>query len=356
MIRVMSEAVRMGRTYLGGGYPPFVYAREPSADYLPVFMYHDVTREEFDAHLAYLRANGYETLDCDGAVERLRSPDRARAALLTFDDGLESLYRVAFPALRDRGMRAVAYIAPAWIGRPGFVTWEQCLEMHRSGLVDFQSHSAAHVQVATSLRVRGLWLRRGPEHLPWGVPGIAPETCVRATRWLPRFEGASLFHDSPAVHPPAAFWEECFAAQEDRIGGVADLWAFTEAMARRHSAAARWEEPEEVLARMVASLEDSRRAIERRLPGHRVRHFAFPWLQNSATAWEALERCGYHSAAVGLPTPADRAIDAPPPVTRLYRASGDFCLSLPGAGRKSFLRVTAGKVWRRMNGVNGYGI
>jgi len=86
--------------------------------------------------------------------ERRRAPEHA--VVLTIDDGASNLYEVAFPLLRHYGMKAVAFIAPRFhekepsdsscsaneVLRP--LSWSQIREMHKSGIIDFQSHTYEH--------------------------------------------------------------------------------------------------------------------------------------------------------------------------------------------------------------------
>ncbi|HEY8468170.1 MAG TPA: polysaccharide deacetylase family protein [Longimicrobiales bacterium] len=356
MMAAIKDALVMARTYVQGGYPPYVRSGAIREDDLIAFVYHDVQADALEPHLRYLRENGYETITCDEAVERRRARGHDRTVLLTFDDGLASLYEQVYPILRAYRMRAVAYIAPAWIGRPGFLTWEQCREMHRSGLFDFQSHSNAHDRVVTRPTVEGIWIRRRPGHVPWGLPGITPEMLDRGVRWLPVLPGASRFEDAPRVRLPDTFWEECLHAQPAAGRDARALRRLAQELLRRHARPGAYEVERHTLERMVESLEASRQAIERELAGHRVRHFAFPWMKSSATAWTALERCGFASGAIGLFTPDEPGATAAPGLLRIHRVNGDYCLALPGRGRQSFFRVTAAKARRRIAGANPYGL
>lgn len=67
----------------------------------------------------------------------------AGRVLLTFDDGHISNYRLAFPMLLERGMRADFFINPANVGRPGFADWTQLRQMAAAGM-SIQSHGYEH--------------------------------------------------------------------------------------------------------------------------------------------------------------------------------------------------------------------
>ncbi len=111
--------------------------------------------EQFD----WLRANGWTPVSLDDIIAarhgRRALPDKA--VLLTFDDGLASLYTRVYPLLKAYGYPAVAAVVSSWQervaagetiayegaerDRTGFSTWSQLREMAASGLVEIASHS-----------------------------------------------------------------------------------------------------------------------------------------------------------------------------------------------------------------------
>ena len=334
-------------------YPPFVYGPARAIDELPIFFYHDIRPNELEVQLQRLQDNGYRTLSCKEVVQAVEGDTRLaeQGVVLSFDDGLGGMYSEVFPLLAKYQMQAVAYIAPGWIGKPGFMTWEQVREMHESGRVDFQSHSYSHAQSVTSPRVRSVWRKRSNGHLPWGVPGIMPSEDLAEVSILPVFEGRSLFGLTHALILPSAFWEDCLKLGEPglgRPGAGRDVGQKEfEVLAERHANGVIETSNEALLRMMVDDLCRSREAIEGRLRDHPVRHFAFPWHEESAASWRALEMAGFKSGAVGLASrPA--FLDSGSRVLRLRRLNGDFLLCLPGRSRRSFFQVTGRKITRRI--------
>ncbi|TVP48082.1 MAG: hypothetical protein EA350_03875 [Gemmatimonadales bacterium] len=136
-----------------GGFPDFVFARDPAEPVgVPTFWYHDVSPDSIEADLRFLRENGYSTATADdllGHIEGRRACP-PRSVVLCFDDGSVNLRSVVFPALRSFDARAVAFISPHFHTRIGGAdrrrpcTWDEIRDMHRSGLVDFQSHTLEH--------------------------------------------------------------------------------------------------------------------------------------------------------------------------------------------------------------------
>lgn len=66
-----------------------------------------------------------------------------RAVMITFDDGYESNYTLALPALREFNAGAVISLIVNHMDRrdPGWLTWDMCREMSQTGLVEFGSHT-----------------------------------------------------------------------------------------------------------------------------------------------------------------------------------------------------------------------
>lgn len=120
---------------------------------LPILMYHDVVEDgqpyntwtvtagRFRQDLQWLKDHGYAcVLPRELAKGHL---PRGKAVLITFDDGYESNYRLAFPILKEFGDKAAIALVTKSVdqGEPGFLTWEMCREMEASGLVEFGSHT-----------------------------------------------------------------------------------------------------------------------------------------------------------------------------------------------------------------------
>lgn len=131
---------------------------------LPILMYHytgplpanpDVFRRDltvsadlFERQLASLADSGVETVTLDRLFEHLegRRPLPPRAVALTFDDGYADNYEVAFPLLKEYGMVGTFFVTTGFIGRPGYMSWEQLEEMAAAGMA-IEAHSITHADL-----------------------------------------------------------------------------------------------------------------------------------------------------------------------------------------------------------------
>ncbi len=108
------------------------------------------------AHFTWLRANGYTPVSVDdilAARDGLR-PLPEKAVLLSFDDGLKSVYTHVYPLLQLFDYPAVVSVVTSWIesgaavdyggrklGRGDFLSWRELAEMQESGRVEIAAHS-----------------------------------------------------------------------------------------------------------------------------------------------------------------------------------------------------------------------
>ena len=132
---------------------------------LPIIMYHHitvnkekageytVTEEEFRCDLQYIKDNGYTTVTIEDISNYVNGksnlPDKP--IMITFDDGFESFYSIAYPILKENNMRAVVSVIGSVTEKYSAIndhnisysnlTWSEINEMHQSGLIEFQNHS-----------------------------------------------------------------------------------------------------------------------------------------------------------------------------------------------------------------------
>ena len=109
------------------------------------------TPQSFEENIKTLLENGYtiisikELADCDQGKMELPS----KPIILTFDDGYYSNYEYIYPILKKYNVKASIFIITNKIGQEidgiKYLSWEQCLEMQNSGLVEIFSHSKKHV-------------------------------------------------------------------------------------------------------------------------------------------------------------------------------------------------------------------
>jgi peptidoglycan/xylan/chitin deacetylase (PgdA/CDA1 family) len=130
---------------------------------VPILMYHHVgdlppgadairksltvSQDLFNAEMKFLADQGYTTIHIADLINYLQTgaPLPAKPIILTFDDGYDDNYTNVFPTLKDFGFAGTFFVigAPTDYGSPGYMRWEQILEMYNNGM-EFGAHSLTH--------------------------------------------------------------------------------------------------------------------------------------------------------------------------------------------------------------------
>ena len=103
--------------------------------------------EDFATQLQRLAADGYTTVPLTALLPGSTCSLPAKPIVLTFDDGWASDWRVAVPILQRLGWRAELFVTVGWLGRPGFMTWDELRAAAAAGM-GIQSHSLSHPDLA----------------------------------------------------------------------------------------------------------------------------------------------------------------------------------------------------------------
>ena len=64
--------------------------------------------------------------------------------LITFDDGLQDVYRVVYPELKKRGIPFLMFVITDFLDTEGYITTKELLEMSKDPLVTIGSHGLSH--------------------------------------------------------------------------------------------------------------------------------------------------------------------------------------------------------------------
>ncbi|MDD5305137.1 MAG: polysaccharide deacetylase family protein [Elusimicrobia bacterium] len=144
---------------------------------VPVLMYHKFgdpapgtrfkaiwsTGAAFRRQLEHLKRRGYAPMTFAELrdAEQGKIPMPARPVLITIDDGYANNYEVAYPLLKEFGMKANIFLVCEAMGGDSrfdapfetapplpMLTWDQIREMQDSGVVEFGSHTLRHRNLA----------------------------------------------------------------------------------------------------------------------------------------------------------------------------------------------------------------
>jgi peptidoglycan/xylan/chitin deacetylase (PgdA/CDA1 family) len=124
---------------------------------VPIFMYHSISNcdtascvpeADFRAQMESLIAQGIQFITMTELLGLLddNKPIPERAAILTFDDGYEDNFTVAYPYLMEKNVRATIFVVTNTVDTPEHVSWSQLRLMNRDGW-DVMSHTQSHTRL-----------------------------------------------------------------------------------------------------------------------------------------------------------------------------------------------------------------
>ena len=349
-----------------GRYPRFVTSGTATELFneLPVFCFHSVTEDRFERQLAFLSAHCYRTLDADEAADALMPGAKIlpRSVVLTFDDGRRCLWKTAHPLLKKYHMKAVCFLTSGLIRtndtRPEndpLISWEEAVEMHNEGTVDFQSHTKLHALVPTGPGVvdyvrPGLDLQFRNTELPiLRVAGTDDEgrEALPGTpvyRSASRMAGIRRYYDDEAVR--AALISH---VRESGGKGFFDKKNWRKELnrlyrhLRRGSHEDMYETEEEQAASVYTELVSSKEIIEARLPGKTVRHLCYPWFIGSEQSVALSKKAGYIASYWGV-LKGRRTNRPGDDLYHIARLPEDYVFRLPGRARKTLVACIKEKI------------
>jgi peptidoglycan/xylan/chitin deacetylase (PgdA/CDA1 family) len=121
-----------------------------------VFVYHrfgdprfpstNINLADFEAHLSYLKSEGFTVMKFGEVVDYISDPSKPyveKAACLTVDDGYKTFYSNAMPLIEKYGFSASLFINSESVRYGDYMDWEQLKAVHSKG-VEIGNHSHSH--------------------------------------------------------------------------------------------------------------------------------------------------------------------------------------------------------------------
>jgi hypothetical protein len=356
--------------FLHGRYPRFVASRSdrPLGQEVPVFMFHSVEHGLFERQLTYLKRNGYRTLTIDQFMGFLRGdvPLDGPSVLLTFDDGHKSWFQAAYPLLRAHGFCAAGFLVSGRIkNEPDdgpWLSWPEILEMQRSGVITFESHTARHEQVFVGPRLHDFFHPGfNPSELALGTPWVDDERgYTNRLRWgTPIYTHASRLAGSPRLLDDTRVRDACIRWVEQNGGENAfDRPRWRSALTREFRAAVaaaappRWESPLEQRQAILDGLVEGRLTLEEKL-GRPVHYLCYPWGIAGDLAQTLSQEAGF-LGTFGAPAEGRRTNRVGDSPFGIPRVKDDYLFRLPGEGRRPLMQIFLAKLRRRAERLDIY--
>lgn len=379
--RNKSEAIAL----LTGEMPKFVYGIKTFKD-IPVFCFHSAHYPLFEKQLQFLSENRYITLTANELYERRidkNYKNNGKEIVITFDDGMASVWTVAYPLLKKYEHQIISFILPGLMeegvgagptiddvdseqekidisnrdfSNEPLCNWNEVKLMHKSGLVDFQSHGMHHALISTSPKIID-FIHPGYDAYHYGNIHIPIYRDMDAFDTREKVLGHPVYQHAPRLSAKSRYFDPvelrqlcaAFVAERggERFFQQADWRHKLEQITVDYQANSshewsNYESSEQTQAAMFAEFLISKYFIEKKLKKS-VTHFCYPWFVSSLMSATMARKCGYQDVHLGA-LPGFRAFRNKILPTVINRIQEEYLLALPGVGKSSLIEVFKNKV------------
>lgn len=104
----------------------------------------NISLEDFEAHLKWLRDQQYQVVTLSGAIEYLgANMPVQKTAVITVDDAYKSFYANALPLLKQYNMPATLFVNTETVGGSDYMGWDELGAVAEAG-IEIGNHTHSH--------------------------------------------------------------------------------------------------------------------------------------------------------------------------------------------------------------------
>jgi peptidoglycan/xylan/chitin deacetylase (PgdA/CDA1 family) len=124
--------------------------KDDLSKYSPEDKVYLLKEEEFAKQLEYLHSSGWSTISVSQLLESSKNKSSLpeKSLIISFDDGNQTDYTIAFPLLNKFDYKAIFFLTSDFIEKPGHLSKSQILRMSQEGM-KFGSHGKTHKFLST---------------------------------------------------------------------------------------------------------------------------------------------------------------------------------------------------------------
>ena len=104
----------------------------------------NIRMEVFDKQMNVIKDSGYEFYNPKFFINEFDKPKKEKKILITIDDGFKSFYNEAWPYLKENKIPFILFISTEPVGKNGYMTWDEILEIENSEIGFIGHHSHTH--------------------------------------------------------------------------------------------------------------------------------------------------------------------------------------------------------------------
>ena len=104
----------------------------------------NIKMDIFEEHINIIKNSDFNFHNPNNFDEQFNKPKQKKEILITIDDAFESFYTEAWPYLKENKIPFILFVSTEPVGKNGYMTWEQIIEIEKSPLGTIGHHSHTH--------------------------------------------------------------------------------------------------------------------------------------------------------------------------------------------------------------------
>ena len=104
----------------------------------------NIQMSEFKKQIELIEKLNIKYFDPKNFEKKFNQVNSEKSIMITIDDGFESFYQNAWPFLKNKKIPFLLFISTSYVGKNGYMNWDQILEIKNSGLGTIGNHSHSH--------------------------------------------------------------------------------------------------------------------------------------------------------------------------------------------------------------------
>ena len=104
----------------------------------------NIQMDVFKKQIKIIKNLKYKFYDPKNLDNKFNTPKKEKEILITIDDAFSSFYEFAWPFLKQEKIPFILFVSTKYIGRNGYMTWDQIKELEIENSAYIGNHSHAH--------------------------------------------------------------------------------------------------------------------------------------------------------------------------------------------------------------------
>ena len=104
----------------------------------------NIMMKVFDEHMKSIKNSKFSFYHPKDFEKEFNDPKKQKKILITIDDAFQSFYTEAWPYLKKNKIPFLLFVSTEPVGKNGYMSWDQIMEIEKSGLGVIGHHSHSH--------------------------------------------------------------------------------------------------------------------------------------------------------------------------------------------------------------------